>query len=483
MITKILPFNYKTQPYTHQNRGFERSKEMKAFALFWEMGTGKSKPIIDTAAYLFLNKEIDGLVLVSDKGAYLNWETDEVPKHMPDNVQYRIAHWSSAASTAEKKAVESLLVVVDDKLDILCVNIEALSSPRAQNFVAQFLKNHYAMMVIDEATSIKNPKADRTKAAINLGQLCEYRRIATGTPITQSPLDLFSMFQFLQPGCLGFTSFTAFRSYYATMVQFDTGRVKFMKVTGFRNLEVLKRSIEPFSSRILKSECLDLPDKVYETLYVEQTPEQQQAYKSLKSTAIVQLQQGLVTSTLALTTIGKLHQINCGHIKLDGGEIVELPNNRIPMLLDLLKKLGKEKVLIWCAFQKDVELIMKALEDPDMDAGYAVHYYGPTTTEERAEHLRLFHEDPNCLWFVGTQATGGKGLTLVEASYSIYYSNTYSLEDRLQSEDRNHRIGQHRKVTYFDFVCKGTVDVKILDSHKRKEDLAHQVLDNFEELL
>jgi len=188
-----------------------------------------------------------------------------------------------------------------------------------------------------------------------------------------------------------------------------------------------------------------------------------------------QFEQGLLTTTSAITTINKLHQINCGHVRLDDGTIVDLPNNRVPALLELLDKI-EGKVLIWCAFQRDVELIMSQLKG-------AVHYYGKTTTQERADALNLFCNDPGTRFFVGTAATGGKGLTLTEATTSIYYSNSDSAEDRWQSEDRNHRKGQKSQVTYFDIVCPNTVDVKILKRLQHKEDLAYQVLDKFRDLV
>jgi SNF2 family DNA or RNA helicase len=485
MITdkaKFGPFQYRTTPYKHQDEIFLKSRDLIAYGLFWEMGTGKSKPFIDTMAWLFLKGEIDGVIVVSDKGAYLNWEIEEIPRHMP-NIPYRIGHWNSHMRKAEQAVMERLMVAQDNTLDILCVNIEALSSERATLAVERFIKNHYCLMIIDESTSIKNPKAQRTLSAWKLGAQCDYRRIATGTPITQSPLDLFAQCQFLKPGLIGCNSFTAFRSYYATTIlQSFGGRKPFLQITGYKNLDHLNRILQSFSSRILKTQCLDLPDKVYETLVIEHTPEQAAMYESLKRTAIIQLEQGLLTSTSALTTINKLMQINCGHVKLDDGTLLDVPSNRVNITVDLLETLGNEKVIIWCAYQRDVQLLLAEIKQRKLD-GYAVHYYGLTTTEERAEHLRRFHTDPRCQWFIGTAATGGKALTLVEANKTIYYSNTYQLEDRLQSEDRNHRIGQTNKVTYIDMVCPGTIDQKVLASLKTKQDLASQVLDRFRELV
>lgn len=482
MITNTCNYHLKTKPYNHQLATYMHTRGLREYALFWEMGTGKSKPIIDTIGYLFCQCEIDGVIIVSDKGAYLNWVYEEIPKHLSDAVPRRLAHWSSAMSSRDRHRMEEIMVAKDDVLDILCINIEAFSSERITQVAEKFLRNHYAMMVVDESTSIKNLRAARTIAALRVGGLAEYRRILTGTPVTQSPLDLFAQCQFLRPGILGFNSFTAFRSYYAqTILQRFGNRKPFPQIVGYRNLEMLSHSLKKFSSRLLKTECLDLPDKVYEMQFIEHTPEQAMQYEMVKRTAVAAFDKGLLTVTNALSAINKLQQINCGHVKLDDGTVVEIPSNRVDVLMTLLESLGDQKVIIWCAFQMDVELICRALDRvPDK---YYVTYYGKTPADERQQNLKDFHEDPKTLWLVGTAATGGKAITLVESHTTIYFSNTYNLEDRLQSEDRNHRIGQVKKVTYIDFVTPKTVDTKILDSLKSKKDLASEVLDNFRMLI
>ena len=481
----ILKDFHKFKPLDHQERFWRLSREMKYYGLFWDMGTGKSKTIIDTIAWLFLRGEIDGAVIISDKGCYMGWHDEEIAKHLPRGIQSRVAYWSSYMPSADKVRLKEIMAAQDDVLDFLCINVEAFSSGQAAGIVEQFIRMHYCLICVDEATSIKNHKSERTKQIMRLGKMCDYRRIATGTPITQSPLDLFSMCEFLQSGVLGFRSFVAFRAHYAVMKLVQMGPRAFMKICGFQRLDELTRRIQPFTSRVLKSECMDIPEKIYEKIYVEQTTEQEKLYQSLKQTALLQLDQGLLTSTSAITTINKLHQINCGHVKLDDGTVVDIPCDRVTQLVDLLEKLG-EKAVIWCCFQRDVELILAAIEERFADTDlYAVHYYGKTGEAERRLHLEKFKADHKCRWMVGTAATGGKGINGLQcvSRYCIYYSNSYDLEDRLQSEDRLHRHGQKWAVTYFDFVCRGTVDAKILDSHKRKEDLSFEVLDKLRSIL
>jgi len=479
-IDNITPFNHKMDPLDHQKRVFIETREREYYALFWEMGVGKTKPEIDTMAWLYLKKKIDAVLVVSDKGNYLNWIREELPKHMTPDISYIDAYYSSSLKVRERKHMEHMIQLEPPTvLKILCVNIESLSSKNGNTVATKFVETHNCLMILDESTSIKNLKAKRTKAAIKLGRKCKYRRIMTGTPITQSPLDLFAQAEFLSKNLLGFSSFVAFRAMYAKMRDVILpGRRPFKQIIGWKNLDELTESIKPWSSRLLKSECLDLPDKVYQIHYVEQTKEQKQKYMEMKDLAVMILNDNVATATNALTAIMKLHQVNCGHVKDDDGNIHHIDSNRLSDLKDILDSINPDaKALIWCAFQEDVRQIHEMLMPR------SVHYYGKTTDDERRTAVWRFQNDPDCRYFVGTPKTGGKGLTLTAATYVIYYSNTYNLEHRLQSEDRAHRIGQTNKVTYIDMIIPRTIDDVIVDALRTKKDLARVVLDDWRTLL
>lgn len=469
----------KTKSFLHQAVIGEQTWRLPFHGLLWEMGTGKSKTIIDSFGRLYLDHQIEAVILVGDKGNYRNW-ADQIQQHLPDEIPRRVGIWSCGGGQKNRNHLATLNARAD-ALAIVLVNIEAFVSQTTLDYLEKFIGGRRVFMCVDEATSIKNPAARRTKAAKKLGRRCTHRRIATGTPITQSPLDVYAMTDFLQSGCLGFTSFVAFRANFAQMVRMHLGpgRPSFNKVIGYQRLDELSLRLDECCTRITKDECLDLPAKIYLTEEVKMSGAQADAYHRIKTEALLQLEQGLLTSTSALTTLIKLQQIVCGHVRLDDGQIAHFENNRIPALLELLAKLGPQKVIIWCAFQEDVRLVQRAL----IKAGRKpVCYFGPATELERSDALFRFVQG-NATDFVGTQATGGKGLTLVVAAYVIYYSNTFSLEHRLQSEDRAHRIGQHKNVTYIDLVTPGTVDEKLLAAHKAKQDLAHQVLGNMRDLL
>lgn len=481
MITKPTQYSEVLVGYEHQQQETIKTLTLKHWALFWEMGTGKTKVVIDTVQALFTRCEIDGCLVIAPKGCYLNWRDSEIPAHWPIGMTHRVATHRAVMRKQEQYEFSEICAAKNDCMDFLLINTEAFSSDKGLLAAMKFLRSHYTMVVIDESSCIKSHRAQRTRNILRLREMCEYRRIMSGTPISNSPLDLFSQCMFLADGLLGFNNWTTFKNFYAREHRMTFGNRSFNKIVGYQNLEVMTEKLKKFSSRILKSECLDLPEKVYETHYVEHTPEQSEIYRKMRDEAILQFDQGLVTSTSALTTIMKLHQINCGHIKGDDGVLMDLPSNRIGELLDLIE-LIQGKVIVWGHFRRDVEFIHEALcEKYGQQA--CVHYYGETSDSDRAMGLRRFMSDPECRFFTGNPETGGKSLTLTAASTVIYYSNSYSLEHRLQSEDRAHRIGQRNVVTYIDMIARGTIDEKIVRVLRQKRDLAASVLDDFAMLL
>lgn len=461
-----------TKPYDHQLEWFEKTKDREHFAFFWEMGCGKTKPIIDTAGWLYQSGQIEAVVVLADKGLYLNWPSKEVPIHMSPNVNWCQATWRSAARRREQKALDAVMEE-QDSLIWLFMNIEALSSKRAQAYLEAFLRAHHCLLVVDESTSIKSFRAKRTKAVLRLGRLAKYRRILTGTPITQSPLDLWSQTQFLQKDLLGFSSFVAFRSHYAVMEPtYIGGGKRIDKIIGYQRQDKLAATMAPHCSRIMKSDCLDLPPKIYEEFHVEMTDEQRRVYRGLKEELFTMIDGEVISVINALTMLLRLHQVTCGYVRTEDGIDKYLPHNRVDALKRAIEiAQPKGKVLIWTPFVAPVSEICEALDDLGI-----VEYTGRIDHDWRQENLRRFHDDPSIRAMVMTQSIGSKGLTLTEADLTVYYGNGYSLEKRLQSEDRNHRIGQHAPVTYIDLLIPGTVDEKVLKALKDKHNLAESLL-------
>ena len=312
--------------------------------------------------------------------------------------------------------------------------------------------------------------------------LTKYRRILTGSPVTKNPLDLYSQFDFLDPYHLDFHSYYAFRNRYAEMATINARGRSIQVVKKFRNLDELSESIKPYSYRVLKEDCLDLPPKIFTKRHIQLTKEQRTIYTQMKKNALAFLN-GKVTSTVTvLTQLMRLHQITCGHFTADDDSVQEIKNNRLNELMDVLSE-TEGKAIIWAHYQHDIEKIIntiKTKKDEDQNLiygpGSVVSYYGLTPQDERQDNIRKFQNDPNCRFIVGTPQTGGYGITLTQANTVIYYSNGYDLEKRLQSEDRAHRIGQKKSVTYVDLIAEDTVDEKIVKALRDKINIASEVM-------
>jgi len=470
-------YKFQTEPYAHQLSVLKDSWAADYYALFMEMGTGKTKVAIDNMAVLYEAGRINAVLVVAPKGVYDNWSKSEIPTHLPARINHFILRWVAAKTQKFEQQLEVFTKTPFDGLKIFVMNVEALSTPRGLRAADDFLRyNPENMMIVDESTTIKNRKAARTRNIIALNGKTRYRRILTGSPITKSPMDLFSQCAFLTDKALGFNSYFAFQARYANVQKRVMGHRSFNQIVGYRRLDELSDRLDKFSSRILKRDCLDLPDKVYMRREVDLTPEQAQLYKQMKKLALARLDNGeLATTSSVLTQIMRLHQIVCGFLQPDEGDIQELSSNRMDALLDITDEL-QGKAIIWASYTHDIQQIASALRDRFGPEAVAT-YYGDTPQDERQEVVERFQDPDNPLrFFVGQPRTGGYGITLTAATTVIYYSNSYDLEIRLQSEDRAHRIGQTNKVTYIDLVSPGTVDEKIIEALRDKIDIAGQVL-------
>ena len=329
-------------------------------------------------------------------------------------------------------------------------------------------------MAIDESTTIKNPSAKRTKNILALGKEAKYRRIMTGSPVTKNPLDLFSQCYFLDPFLLDFHSYYSFRNRYAEMKTMHAHGRSIQIVSKFRHLGELSESLQSFSYRVLKEDCLDLPDKIFIKRQITLTPDQRKLYDQMKKQALAILE-GKVSSTKnSLTQLMRLQQITCGHFTDDNGATQPIENNRITELMDVLEDV-EGKAIIWAHYQYDINAIIKSVVKK-YGPGSVVDYYGLTPKEERQDNIKRFQDDPKCRFFIGTPSTGGYGITLTAANTVIYYSNGYDLEKRLQSEDRAHRLGQQKPVLYIDINAEDTVDEKIVKALRTKINIASEVL-------
>ena len=470
-----MNYKFKTKPYAHQLTALEKSWDKTEYGYFMEMGTGKSKVLVDNMAMLYDKGKINGAVIVAPKGVYRNWYSQEIPNHLPSHIQPKMVLWTALTSKKKDKEYQTLFETGHD-LHILIINVEALSTKKGLDFAAKFMRCHKTMLAIDESTTIKNQNAKRTKSILALGKEATYRRILTGSPVTKSPLDLYTQCGFLNSYLLGFDSFYAFRNRYANMIDRNFGGRRVQLIGSYKRLDELADKLKGFSYRVLKDDCLDLPDKVYVRREVDLTDEQSKAYSTMKSAALALLKGKMATAPHVLTQMMRLHQITCGHLRNDDGTITEIKNNRLKELVDLLDEV-EGKVIIWANYVYDIENIVKTIGKAFGDDSI-VQYYGAIPAEERQKNIEKF-QDPNSKvrFFVGNPQTGGYGITLTCANTVVYYSNGYDLEKRLQSEDRAHRIGQSKSVTYVDFIAPKTVDEKIVKALRKKMNIANEIMD------
>ena len=472
------------EPFKHQKDAVAscHNTDMHNYAYLMEMGTGKTlTALIDLL--LLNNKDIvECAVVLAPKSVYRNW-MKEINTFISSDYDYKVNTWDPSMIdpyTKENLSTEKFFVAGrESKLHVFLMNIESLSTPKGMNYLSAFLSRKdlsRTMMIVDESTTIKTPTAKRTKNLIKITKDIAYKRILTGTPVTKSPLDIYTQFAFLDTKILGKSNYYAFRARYAKIINRPTsGGRHFPLITGYQRLEELEEKIYTHAFRVKKEECTDLPDKVYQKRFVTMSEKQLVAYESLRRNAMFIFNDNTTTSVNRLSQIVKLHQVCCGFTINDDGEIHDVPNKRYDELLNVLEE-SDGKVIIWANYRHNIETITQKLKDKYGDTSTAA-FYGDTDNQVRMDLVENFQNKGHDLtYLVANPKTGGYGITLTASHTVVYFSNNYDLEIRLQSEDRAHRIGQKNKVTYVDFVCKGTVDEKILTALKNKVDIASQVM-------
>jgi SNF2 family DNA or RNA helicase len=468
-----MNYKFKTKPYAHQMTALEKSWNRETYAYFMEMGTGKTKVLIDNLAMLYDKGKVNGALIIAPKGVVGTWYNNELPTHLPNHIENITVLWKAAITKKQQQELDGLFSE-GEGLHILIMNVEAFSTTKGMNFANKFLSCHRTLMAIDESTTIKTPTAKRTKNILKLAESAVYRRIMTGSPVTKNPLDLFTQCEFLSTWLLNFQSYYSFRNRYAQMKTLHMHGRQIQVVNGFKNLGELSDKLKDFSYRVLKEDCLDLPDKIFIKRQIQLTPDQRKLYEQMKKEAIAVLKGKQSTTVNTLTQLMRLQQITCGHFTADDGATQPIANNRITELMDVLEE-TEGKAIIWAHYQYDITAIIQAVVKKYGEESI-VDYYGLTPQDERQPNIKRFQDDPKCRFIVGTPSTGGYGITLTAANTVIYYSNGYDLEKRLQSEDRAHRIGQKKSVTYVDIMADDTVDEKIVKALRKKINIASEVL-------
>lgn len=473
-------FEYRLEPFgDHQARLFPLRREQRGWAHFWEMGTGKSWEICHEMAWAFCHGEIDCGIVMAKKGEYANWAQFLIPDLMPLNIPVEVVLFNSSLYSQGKlrEQLESLVTPKPGILRILVVNVESMAYRLPEVLKAFYASVQRGMFfATDESTCIKEPTAKRSKESYIWSNKAAIKRIMTGTPVTQSPMDLYGQSLMLGKNTLGFSSFFSFRNTFEVREPLYLGPQRtIMRTTGYKNLDQLNRILDSFSDQVYKKDVINLPEKVYKKHTVPLTPNQQKLYDQMRDEAMLEIEGHEVEVTTVLAQIVKLHQIACGQLKVGEDEYVSVENNRIEALGTILEDFGG-KAIIWANYRQTLVDVVASLRKKFGDAA-VVHYYGGTSAADREYAYRAFQDpDSPVRFFVANAQSAGYGLTLTQASLVVYYSNGYNLEHRLQSEDRAHRIGQTKSVTYIDMVSPDTVDERIIEVLRAKKNLAHEVL-------
>lgn len=497
-----MDYIHQVKPWAHQRIAFEGSRDLDEYALYMEQRTGKSKVLIDSAAWQYSKGRIDGLLVVAPNGVDEDWLNKYFPEYWPQWAGAPIlAHWEGKLRKKDEVALYEPARAT--AFHVLAINIEAFSSsPKAREAAEKFLRQFRCMMAIDEASMIKDPSSNRTKHLIKLGKLAVSRRILTGTPSTQSPLDVFAQFKFLNPHLLGFQSYYAFKARYADLLPEGHGLVRHIQgarrfapqiiakdangKAQYKNIDELQRLMDPHCFRITRAECGDMPPKVYATRSVPLTDNQQHYYDRVLDEISIEMEHGTLTVQNQLSRLLRLQQITGGFMPVDdsttssglwrGAGPMALNNDRADVMLQEIEGM-RGKVIIWARFRAELEMIAEVLRLAYGDVSVA-EYHGGVGTNQRTEARESFQEDPRVRFFVAQQASGGYGLKLTAADNVIYYSNDFSLEHRLQSEDRPIALDKPQGVAYLDLLAPGTVDEKIVAALQGKKEIADALLDS-----
>jgi len=466
-------YEYQTKPFDHQRHSFLLSRERKGFALFMEQGTGKTKVNIDKAAWLYANGFIDCFIIIAPNGVHNNWVDSEIPTHLPHWVPSETFAYSSNMTVARKKAFEAVCAA-ESKLKIVSFNIEGFSSDKAKGMIERLIDNNRCFVVIDESQYIKNHDAKRTKYLTSVCSEVPYKGIMTGTNITKGVEDIYGQMTWLNPDILGFDTFTSFRNHFCTTLPVPGTRFG-QRIIGYKNIPELIDLIDPHSFRVLKRDCLDLPEKLYKRWVVELTPQQKKLCDELKSRFYThQKDGGILTAELAVTRLLRLQQIICGWFPADGVDEMVPVTGENPRLEAVRQHCNDTdgSILIWARFRQDIQKMEEVLKK-DHGADNVMTYYGGTGEDQRRENVASFQGKKSKIMICSRAAA--RGLTLTACENPIYHSNEFDLEVRLQSEDRCHRIGTVGSVTYTDIEAKGTVDTLIINALRRKKDISDMV--------
>lgn len=459
------------QLFKHQREALERSYNKQSFAYFLETGTGKTYLALKEMLQLKRDGKITSAIITAPKTVLKPVWLKSMDDVLED-LSYYVFQWIGTITDNQSSIFNNLMKFDSDPdvMPIFLINIEAFSHKRVYEIVTKVIKRWKTLWIVDESTTIKNIAAKRTKGILAISHWLEYKRILSGYPVLKSPEDLYSQIQFLGPSLIPQRSYYSFRNQFCILEKIDR---RIMISKGPKNVTELNELLQKFSIRILKKDCLDLPDKVRTIRYVDMTSEQRQYYNEMKRMAYVELRnidKQVFTSTL-LAQLEKLRQIANGIIVMPMSNNISFPCHKYGMLANIIKdEIPDQQVVIWSTYVETLSLIQEKLADESISCK-RIYGAGSEAVEIEDDFIAGKFQ---CL--IANPAGFRFGHNWVNAHYAIYFNNSFNLEYRIQSEDRLHRIGQTNKVTYIDLLTEDTIEERILNVLERNHSVGAAIL-------
>ena len=503
----IDPIEFKTSPYKHQVSALALGSHLRSFGYLMDQGTGKTWVLINDMAINWWRGIIEASVVLVPNSIKFQWESAIAEHSTADTV---VGVWNSQPNAEQRAAWRKFEEQCEDKSKLVwvIVNVEAVAMPRVYKWLEAFMCTRKVALSVDESTRIKNRTAKRTKAAISLRNFAQIARIMSGTPVVKSPMDAFAQFKFLDPDILGYSNFYPFRNHFGVM-----GGYQNKQVVTYKNMDELAELITSCSYRVTKEECLDLPPKMPPVRRdVQMAPKQKQEYVRMKKEFLALIDEVCSTcqgagyvwietqspgrmetgashtcptcggsrcavhATIALTQLLRLQQIASGFI-MDGQKFLHWFTDKPPKIMetmDLLEECGDQQIILWSNHKPEIHRLVQELALRGLSY---VEYHGDVRPEVR-EQYRVAFQRGDHQYMVGHPAAGGIGVDLWAASGAAYLSNSFKTEDRVQSEDRCHRIGSeiHDSVNYWDIIVPGTVDVTVLRVIRNNRSVSDEIM-------
>ena len=462
---------FKIKPWDHQKKAIERSMSMPEFALFFEMGTGKTATAINILRIKFAqDKKLLKTLILAPPITLENWKREWLAHSFLRAQDVHVLYGPI------KKRIEKLRQI---ETGVVITNYQALALTRT-GFAAELAEWGPACLVLDESHRCKG-NTQTTKSVFHISKGTRYRLLLTGTPILNTTMDIFHQYRILDHGKTFGKNFIWFREKYFRDLNKGMPPQKY-----FPNWQPIKEKYPELTkkiywkaARVRKEECLDLPPLIKNSVYVEMSKDQEKAYKEMRDAFVAYIQSKYCVASLAITKALRLQQIISGFAATDDGGVVHFESNqRAEALRETIQKIGPmdHKIIIWAVFKDNYSAIRKVLEKDGINY---VEIHGGITGKKKFEAVDAFNTDDSVRVIIGHPGSGGIGINLVAASHAIFYSRGFSLEHDLQAEARNYRGGseQHDQITRIDLIAKDTIDERILEALEEKKKTAETVLD------